>query len=125
MGYNRKSAAILSSNKQTQLLHSRKTFHSKNKTKPQQKKGNIFLVPPQREIFTTKLLVVRKRKKKKTTQGRNGNQTHLSHTRRERWLYSKHFGVNAHVKLATCLYNDIVIYDVFKRISNDMLTKSH
>ena len=27
------------------------------------------------------------------------------------------FGVNAHVKLATCLYNDIVICDVFKRIS--------
>ena len=38
-------------------------------------------------------------------------------------LYSKHFGVNAHVKLATCLYNDIVIYDVFKRISNDIINK--
>ena len=32
--------------------------------------------------------------------------------------YSKHFGVNAHVKLATCLYNDSVIYDVFRRFFN-------
>ena len=65
-----------------QPLHSREIFHSKNKTKPQQKKGNIFIVPPHKETFTTKLPVARKRKK--TTQGRNGNRTHLSHTRRER-----------------------------------------
>ena len=45
-----------------QPLHSREIFHSKNKTKPQQKKENIFIVPPQKETFTTKLPVVRKRK---------------------------------------------------------------
>ena len=31
---------------------------------------------------------------------------------------NQHFGVNAHVKLATCLYNDSVIYDVFRRFFN-------
>ena len=51
MGYNRKSAAIFSSNKQMQPMHSREMFHSKNKTKSQQKKGNLFTVPPQKEAF--------------------------------------------------------------------------
>ena len=46
-----------------QPLHSNEIFHSKNKTKPQQKKGNIFIVPPQKETFTTKLPMARKRKK--------------------------------------------------------------
>ena len=63
MGCNRKSAVILCSNKQMQPLHSREIFHSKNKTKPQQKKGNNFIVPPHKETFTTKVTVVRKRKK--------------------------------------------------------------
>ena len=51
-------------------------------TKPQQRKRNLFIVPPQKEAFATKLPVARKRKT--TVQGRKGNQTHLSHTRRER-----------------------------------------
>ena len=34
-------------------------------------KGNLFIVPPQKEAFATKLPVVWKRKT--TTQGRNGN----------------------------------------------------
>ena len=62
MGCNRKSAAILGSDKQVQPLHSRKILHSTHKTKPQQKKGNIFIVPPPEETFTTKLPVARKRK---------------------------------------------------------------
>ena len=78
---NRKSAAILSSNKQMQSMHSREIFHSKNQTKPQQRKGSIFIVPPQKETFFTKLPVAWTRKK--TTQGRNGYQTHLSHNRKE------------------------------------------
>ena len=52
---------------------------------PPQKKHllqNLFIVPPQKEAFTTKLSVARKRKT--GAQGRNGNRTHLSHTRRER-----------------------------------------
>ena len=82
MGYSRKSAAIFSSNKQMQPMQSREMFHSKNKTKPQQKKRHFFIVPPQKEAFATKLSVARKRKT--TAQGRNGNRRHLSHTRRER-----------------------------------------
>ena len=35
--------------------------------------------------------------------------------------YLKHFGVNAHVKLATCLYNDIGNNASYKRIFNDIV----
>ena len=66
-----------------QPMHSREMFHSKNQTQPQPKKRNIFVVPPQTETFLTKLPVAQKRKRT-TTQGRKGNRTHLSHTRRER-----------------------------------------
>ena len=38
--------------------------------------------------------------------------------------YSKHFGVNAHVIFTTCLYNDIVNNNIFKRFSNDMDNKA-
>ena len=81
MGYNRKSAAIFSSYKQMQPMHSREIFNSNNKTKPQHKKGNLLIMPPQKEAFATKLSVARKRKT--TAQGQNGNRTHLSHTQRE------------------------------------------
>ena len=63
MGCNRKSAAILSSNKKMQPLHSRETFHYNNKTKPEQKKGSIFIVSPQKETFTTKLPMAGKKNK--------------------------------------------------------------
>ncbi|KAK3738929.1 hypothetical protein RRG08_006496 [Elysia crispata] len=78
MEYNRKSAAIFSSNKQMQPMHRGEIFHSKNKTKPQQKKENLFIMPPQEEAFATKLPVAWKRKT--TAQGGNSNRTHLSHT---------------------------------------------
>ena len=39
-------------------MHSREIFHPKNKTKPQQKKGNLFIVPSQEEAFATVLSVV-------------------------------------------------------------------
>ena len=57
-------------------------FILKTKNKFQQKKENLFIVPPQKEAFATKLSMARKRKT--TAQGRNGNRTYLSNTRRER-----------------------------------------
>ena len=48
-------------------------FFSKNQTKSQQKKGNISIVPPQKETFTAKLPVARKRKKKTTRSERQPN----------------------------------------------------
>ena len=71
MGYNRKSAAILSSNKQMQPLHSREIFHSKNKTKPQQKKGNNYFhrAPTERNIYYKTTGNEKKKKKKKNKVG--------------------------------------------------------
>ena len=63
------------------LCIAEKCFILKTKLSLNKKKGNLFIVPLQKEAFAKKLSVARKRKT--TVQGRNGNRTHLSHTRRE------------------------------------------
>ena len=46
MGYNRKSAAIFSSNKQMQPMHSREIFHPKKKNQATTKEGKSFHSAP-------------------------------------------------------------------------------
>ena len=72
---------------------------------------NCGSVPPLKETFTTKLPVARNEKKTPATQGRNGNRTNLSHTRRERRTSDTFFLRSKHQCVCVCVY--IYIYDIY------------